>query len=432
MTEDIAAIYTAFILRGLRALHAKRIVHRDIQCANLLLGEKAGMVIGNFTSAFQFANDDFEAQEMQDIACAYFAAPEIAQRLQCSPASDIWSVGCAVIEMLDGVPYGSRDSEAEYTRKLQEGLAKPWIQCGTKISKELHHFLKLCLHPNPVSRPPARCLLNHPWVNFRTLEEWDEKDLYDAGYECSASQEEGEKQETTLEDLVMLHEEPDNGQTYNEQEDDDADMSDISSVTMTSFNQLRTRPSSESLLDGQSYAIASAEFEAPRYAITQDKSPTGPPIVHRQPETPQLIQGTSWAESILDTHESTKRPTSPMSIESLSDSGHYGEQEKINTMSKSYFASDAVKLSTGHKTVTAEPEVASLSRPSIDWEERDTAQGQSTHPLIPFFIQARFSSAHLSKLSYGKRRVRNPIALIVGSWTSYAVVKTHFQQHLIK
>lgn len=99
--ENLVGVYMVQVLQGLQYLYDQGVIYRDIKGVNILM-IKDGMVklvdFGVLMSQFMMGND----KEVQVVGILYWMVLEIIQLLGVMLVSDIWSVGCMVIELLQG------------------------------------------------------------------------------------------------------------------------------------------------------------------------------------------------------------------------------------------------------------------------------------------------------------------------------------------
>ena len=93
------------VLEGLHYLHRNKIVHRNLKAANILITKNGDIKLADFGLSLSLHEivHGFKA-----ISCTpNWAAPEVITLNFTSTRSDIWSLGCTVIELLTGQPpYG--------------------------------------------------------------------------------------------------------------------------------------------------------------------------------------------------------------------------------------------------------------------------------------------------------------------------------------
>uniref|UniRef100_A0A673Y7G5 Mitogen-activated protein kinase kinase kinase 1 n=1 Tax=Salmo trutta TaxID=8032 RepID=A0A673Y7G5_SALTR len=100
--EAVIINYTEQLLRGLAYLHENQIIHRDIKGANLLIDSTGQRLrIADFGAAARLASKGTGAGEFQGqlLGTIAFMAPEVLRGQQYGRSCDVWSVGCAIIEM---------------------------------------------------------------------------------------------------------------------------------------------------------------------------------------------------------------------------------------------------------------------------------------------------------------------------------------------
>lgn len=90
---------------GLAAAHQQGIVHRDVKPANLLLDAGGTLKIGDFGIA-RFLDDPGAALTAtgQIVGTGLYLAPERALGRPAGPASDMYSLGCVLYQLLSGRP----------------------------------------------------------------------------------------------------------------------------------------------------------------------------------------------------------------------------------------------------------------------------------------------------------------------------------------
>jgi serine/threonine protein kinase len=88
------------VLHGLLYLHEQGVIHRDIKGANILTTKEGTVKLADFGVATKASG----LRESSVVGTPYWMAPEVIELAGATTASDIWSLGCTVIELLDGKP----------------------------------------------------------------------------------------------------------------------------------------------------------------------------------------------------------------------------------------------------------------------------------------------------------------------------------------
>jgi mitogen-activated protein kinase kinase kinase 1 len=153
-------LYTRQILDGLKYLHDKGFIHRDIKCANILVDANGAVKLADFGLAKVSKFNDIKSCK----GTPFWMAPEVINRKDSdgygSPA-DIWSLGCTVLEMCTGqIPY----SDLEPVQALFRIGRGTLPEVPDTLSLDARLFILKCLKVNPEERPTAAELLNHPFV----------------------------------------------------------------------------------------------------------------------------------------------------------------------------------------------------------------------------------------------------------------------------
>eukprot|EP00258_Populus_trichocarpa_P034280 XP_024450299.1 mitogen-activated protein kinase kinase kinase 5 isoform X3 [Populus trichocarpa] len=164
MTESIVRNFTRHILSGLACLHSTKTVHRDIKGANLLVDASGVVKLTDFGMAKHLSGLSYELSLK---GTPHWMAPEVIKAVMmqnCNPelalAVDIWSLGCAIIEMFTGKPpWGDLQGAQAMFKILHKDPPMP-----ETLSPEGKDFLRRCFRRNPAERPSAMTLLEHPFV----------------------------------------------------------------------------------------------------------------------------------------------------------------------------------------------------------------------------------------------------------------------------
>jgi len=140
-------------LAALAALHREGIVHGDIKPSNIMLKRTGNAKIIDIGSAFELDN----IPPRRTCTPAY-AAPEVLEAEECSPRSDLASLGYVLIEMLAGTPpFAGRNSFRELLeakRFLAQRL--PYILPEEVTCNELlMNFCRGLIAPDPMRRFPS-------------------------------------------------------------------------------------------------------------------------------------------------------------------------------------------------------------------------------------------------------------------------------------
>lgn len=112
--ESLVAVYMRQVLEGLLYLHDQGVIHRDIKGANILTNKDGCVKLADFGVSSRAPTPDLAAAaanpdaDNEVVGSPYWMAPEVIEQSGATAASDVWSVGCVVVELLEGKPpFGS-------------------------------------------------------------------------------------------------------------------------------------------------------------------------------------------------------------------------------------------------------------------------------------------------------------------------------------
>jgi eukaryotic-like serine/threonine-protein kinase len=150
--SEILPIATA-IAQALDAVHRAGIIHRDLKSSNVLLGHDGRVVVTDFGLA-KYALAVTNVTRGSCVGSPPYVAPELVEGRDASPASDIFSFGVLLYEMLTGTwPF----LDAVPTRMVVKRLKhppEPLERHLPTIDKTWRRVVMNCLSREPNARYP--------------------------------------------------------------------------------------------------------------------------------------------------------------------------------------------------------------------------------------------------------------------------------------
>ncbi|MCJ1422518.1 hypothetical protein MMC29_000398 [Sticta canariensis] len=155
--ENLVGLYMSQVLHGLLYLHEQGVIHRDIKGANILTTKQGLVKLADFGVATRTTT----LHESSVVGTPYWMAPEVIELSGATTASDIWSLGCTVIELLDGRPPYHKLQPMHALFRIVNDDHPPLPEGASPIVRD---FLMQCFQKDPNLRVSARKLLKHPWI----------------------------------------------------------------------------------------------------------------------------------------------------------------------------------------------------------------------------------------------------------------------------
>ena len=174
LCEKTAKILFSQLIQGIKYIHSKGIVHRDIKLENILLD------LNNIVKICDFGVGKLtkKGQKLFDqCGTPVYMAPEIIKGdgYEGFPV-DIWSAGVALYIMLSGTIPFNRDK----THDLQSAIINLPYKKIDNISDNANDLLQKILEKDPTKRFTPEQILEHPWMNENN---GNDDDGFDYNYE---------------------------------------------------------------------------------------------------------------------------------------------------------------------------------------------------------------------------------------------------------
>ncbi|MEV7136979.1 serine/threonine-protein kinase [Streptomyces tauricus] len=154
---DRVATIAAQAAAGLAAAHREGIVHRDIKPGNLLADAQGTVKIGDFGIA-RFVDDPSSALTTagQIVGTSLYLAPERALGRPASAASDVYSLGCVLYQLLTGRPPFQGESATVTLHQHIDMAPVPPRERGIQLPPAFENYLLGLLAKQPEDRPTAQ------------------------------------------------------------------------------------------------------------------------------------------------------------------------------------------------------------------------------------------------------------------------------------
>ncbi|XP_077133570.1 serine/threonine-protein kinase PLK3 isoform X1 [Ranitomeya variabilis] len=134
LLEPEVRYYLKQIISGLKYLHMRGIIHRDLKLGNFFINESMELKVGDFGLAARL--EPPEQRKKTICGTPNYLAPEVLHRHGHGPESDVWSLGCVMYTLLCGTPpFETADLKETYRCIKQVKYTLP--ACLSSSAKQL-------------------------------------------------------------------------------------------------------------------------------------------------------------------------------------------------------------------------------------------------------------------------------------------------------
>ncbi|CAN6445579.1 unnamed protein product [Victoria cruziana] len=164
--------YAREILEGLAHIHSHGFVHCDIKPSNILLDPASGVKIADFGLAKRVEEKASGKPTIR--GTPIYISPEVAAGEEPEPPSDVWSLGCTLVELASGklpwnVPAGTGANVVQLLYRI--GISGETPEIPSNLSEQGKDFLRRCLERDPRRRWTPQMLLQHEFVSLNSVDE---------------------------------------------------------------------------------------------------------------------------------------------------------------------------------------------------------------------------------------------------------------------
>ncbi|XP_060729931.1 serine/threonine-protein kinase PLK3 isoform X2 [Tachysurus vachellii] len=159
LTDPEVRYYLRQIISGLKYLHNKRILHRDLKLGNFFVNENMELRLGDFGLAAKM--ETVEQRKKTICGTPNYLAPEVLNRQGHGTESDVWSLGCVMYTLLCGSPpFETLDLKETYKCIKEVKYTLP-----PSLSPAAQKLISAILQKNPNDRLTLDQILAHEYFS---------------------------------------------------------------------------------------------------------------------------------------------------------------------------------------------------------------------------------------------------------------------------
>jgi serine/threonine protein kinase len=163
--HEILFIFLQLCL-ALDHIHSKKMMHRDLKTANVLLTTTGLVKLGDFGFSRQY--EDSLSNPVGSTFCGtpYYLSPELWRRAPYSKKSEMWALGVVLYEVIAlKRPFGGKNMD-ELIDNILNARYEP---LPPQFSTDLQQLVSQLLSLNPSQRPSLRQMFRQPFIRQQGL-----------------------------------------------------------------------------------------------------------------------------------------------------------------------------------------------------------------------------------------------------------------------
>uniref|UniRef100_A0A6B2L505 non-specific serine/threonine protein kinase n=1 Tax=Arcella intermedia TaxID=1963864 RepID=A0A6B2L505_9EUKA len=176
---DLVKFWTAEVVIALEYLHTEvGVIHRDLKPENLLVDSNFHLLLTDFgTSKIVPIDEGAKPRKGSFVGTPEYMAPELVKETESCFASDLWSLGCTLYQMICARPPFRGVTEYLTMKKVMEGISA--ISFPEPFPPVARDLIEKLLHLDPMQRPGSKSyadLKKHPFfdgINWENLHSQD-------------------------------------------------------------------------------------------------------------------------------------------------------------------------------------------------------------------------------------------------------------------
>lgn len=158
ITEPETRYFMKQITLGVKYLHDKKIIHRDLKLGNIFLNDQMEIKLGDFGLATKV---DYDGERKRTLCgTPNYIAPEVLTKKGHSYEVDIWSIGCIMYTLLVGKP----PFETQTLKDTYNRIRKNEYHVPSRVGPLANSLIVRLLQDDPTKRPLIDSMLKDDFM----------------------------------------------------------------------------------------------------------------------------------------------------------------------------------------------------------------------------------------------------------------------------